>query len=169
MECLRGRVTFSVPLPLTGRSAPARASSTDRALSRVALRLWCEPIGRCSMSQFPLALQERRLRVRRRVQIVALLHCHRLCRSVLIADYSRDGLLLESTCAVAIGERATVTLLSGHRLPVQVIWVAGTHIGVRFFGTLQAGHPSMLALWEAIRKYEISRSSGRSGLKPKAL
>jgi PilZ domain len=112
------------------------------------------------MSQFPLALQDRRLSVRRRVQIVALLHCHRLCRSVLIADYSREGLLLESTCAVSIGERATVALLSGHRLPVQVMWVAGTHLGVRFFG-IQAGHPGLLALWEAVRKY-----LGLSGLTP---
>jgi hypothetical protein len=104
------------------------------------------------MVQLPLALQERRLSVRRRVHIVALLHCHRLCRSVVIADCSRDGLLLESTCAVAIGERATVALLSGHRLPVQVMWVAGIHIGVRFFG-IQAGHPGMLALWEAAEKY----------------
>jgi hypothetical protein len=106
------------------------------------------------MSQLPPAFQEHRLIVRRRVHILALLHCHRLSRTVVIADYSHDGLLLKSRFDAAIGERATVELLSGHRLPVQVMWVAGTHIGVRFYGKLQAGNPGMIALWEAIRKYE---------------
>jgi PilZ domain len=105
------------------------------------------------MSQQPNALQERRLSVRRRVYIVALLRCHRLCRSAVIADFSQDGLRLESTCAVAIGERATVELLSGQLLPVQVMWVSGGHIGVRFFEKMHAGHPAMLALWEAVRKH----------------
>jgi hypothetical protein len=105
------------------------------------------------MSQFPLALQERRLSVRRRVHIVALLHCHQLVRTVVIEDYSHYGLRLVSRFPAAIGERVTVELLSGHRLPVQVIWVAGTNIGVRFFG-IQAGHPGLLALWKAVRKCE---------------
>jgi ferric-dicitrate binding protein FerR (iron transport regulator) len=106
------------------------------------------------MSQLPLAFQERRLVARRRVHIVALFHCHRLSRSVVIADYSVDGLRLVSTFAAAIGERATVELSSGHRLPVQVMWVAGAHIGVRFFGRVQSEDPAMLALCEAVRKYE---------------
>src|SRR6476469_5884885 len=106
------------------------------------------------MSQQTLAFQGRQLIVRRRVHILALLHCHRLSRTVVIADYSHDGLLLKSPFAAAIGERATVELLSGHRLPVQVMWVAGSHIGVRFFEKMQAGHPAMLALREAVRKYE---------------
>ncbi len=105
------------------------------------------------MFQQPLALQERRLSVRRRVHIVALLHCHRLVRSVVIEDYSHNGLRLVSSFPAAMGERVTVELLSGTRLPAQVIWVAGTHIGVRFLA-LQAGHPGLLALWEAIRKHE---------------
>jgi len=104
------------------------------------------------MTQAPFP--ERRQTIRQPVHIAALLHCHRLCRSAVIADYSQDGLRLESTCAVAIGERATVELPSGHRLPVQVMWVAGAHMGVRFFGTIQAGHPAMLALREAIRKHK---------------
>jgi PilZ domain len=106
------------------------------------------------MSQLPLAFQERRLIVRRRVHIVALLHCHRLSRTVVIADCSHNGLRLVTTFAATIGERATVELLSGHRLPVQVMWVAGSHIGVRFFEKMQAGHPAMLAIREAVRKYE---------------
>ena len=106
------------------------------------------------MSQQSLAFQDRQLVVRRRVHIVALLHCHRLSRTVVIADYSHNGLRLVTTFAATIGERATVELLSGHRLPVQVMWVAGNHIGVRFFEKMQAGHPALLALWEAVRKYE---------------
>jgi hypothetical protein len=47
----------------------------------------------------------------------------------------------------------TVELLSGHRLPAHVVWVAGTHIGVRFLA-LRTGHPGLLALWEAVRRYE---------------
>ena len=105
------------------------------------------------MLQLPLAFQERRLSVRRRVHIVALLHCHRLVRSVVIEDYSHHGLRLVSSFPAAIGERVTVELLSGARLPAQVMWVAGTHIGVRFLA-LQIGHPAMLALGEAVRKYE---------------
>jgi hypothetical protein len=106
------------------------------------------------MSQQSLGFQDRQLVVRRRVHIVALLHCHRLSRTAVIADYSLNGLRLVTTFAATIGERATVELLSGHRLPVQVMWVAGTHIGVRFFEKMQAGHPALLALWEAVRKYE---------------
>jgi hypothetical protein len=105
------------------------------------------------MFQQPLALQERRLSVRRRVHIVALLHCHRLVRSVVIEDYSGNGLRLVSSFPAAVGERVTVELLSGHRLPALVVWTAGTHIGVQFLA-LHAGHPGLLALWEAIRKHE---------------
>ena len=79
---------------------------------------------------------------------------------MVIEDYSHHGLRLVSRFPAAIGERVTVELLSGHRLPVQVMWVAGTHLGVRFFG-IQAGHPGLLALWEAVRKY-----LGLSGLTP---
>jgi hypothetical protein len=105
------------------------------------------------MFQQPLAMQERRLSVRRRVHIVALLHCHRLVRSVVIEDYSHNGLRLVSSFPATIGESVKVELLSGARLPAQVMWVAGTHIGVQFLA-LQAGHPGLLALWEAIRKHE---------------
>jgi hypothetical protein len=105
------------------------------------------------MFQQPLAMQERRLSVRRRVHIVALLHCHRLVRSVVIEDYSHDGLRLVSSFPAVVGERVTVELLSGHRLPAHVVWVAGTHIGVRFLA-LRTGHPGLLALWEAVRRYE---------------
>jgi hypothetical protein len=107
------------------------------------------------MSQFPFALRDRQIVTRRRVHIVALLRCRRLSRTVVIADYSRTGLRLVSTLPAAIGELATVELLSGHLLPVQVMWVAGAHIGVRFFGRNQTGDdPAMLALWEAVRKDE---------------
>ena len=105
------------------------------------------------MSQLSLAFQERRLSVRRRVHIVALLHCHRLVRTVVIADYSHNGLRLVSTFPAAIGERATVELLSGHRLPVQVMWVAGTHIGVRFFANTgwASGHACSLGGRQEVR------------------
>jgi hypothetical protein len=52
----------------------------------VTLRLGFEPMDRRNLSLQSLALQERRLSVRRRVHIVALLHSHRLCRSVVIED-----------------------------------------------------------------------------------
>ena len=106
------------------------------------------------MSQQSLAFQDRQLVVRRRVHIVALLRCRRHSRTVVIADYSHDGLRLVSTSPAPIGQLATVQLLSGHLLPVQVMWVAGPHIGVRFLANIQAGHPVMLALGEAVREYE---------------
>jgi hypothetical protein len=112
-----------------------------------------EPGGRCSVLQLALPLQDRRLSVRRRVRIVALLHCPRLVRTVVIEDYSHDGLRLVSSFPANMGERVTVELLSGARLPAQVVWVAGTHIGVRFLA-VRPGHPGLLALWEAIRRHK---------------
>jgi hypothetical protein len=105
------------------------------------------------MLQLALPLRERRLSVRRRVHIVALLHCHRLVRTVVIEDYSHDGLRLVSNFPANMGERVTVELLSGARLSAQVVWGAGTHMGVRFLA-IRAGHPGLVALWEAIRKHE---------------
>ncbi len=105
------------------------------------------------MLQLALPLQDRRLRVRRRVRIVALLHCPRLVRTVVIEDYSHDGLRLVSSFPANMAERVTVELLSGARLPAQVVWVAGTHMGVRFLA-IRAGHPGLLALWEAIRRHD---------------
>ena len=105
-------------------------------------------------------LQERRQDVRRPVHITALLDRHGLTPRVVIVDYSRGGLRIDSPFGVAIGEHVTVELLSGHRLPVEVIWAISTQIGVRFLGPIQPGHPAMLALEEAAKKYKrVHRST----------
>jgi hypothetical protein len=86
-------------------------------------------------------LQERRQGVRRPVRIPALLDRHDgLSRSVVVVDYLRGGLRIDSPFGVAIGEHVTVELLSGHRFPVEVIWAISTQIGVRFLGPIQPGH-----------------------------
>ena len=61
-------------------------------------------------------------------------------------DYSRGGLRIDRAFEVAVGEHVTVELLSGHRIPVEVVWAVGAQIGVRFLGPIQPGHPAMVAL-----------------------
>jgi hypothetical protein len=102
----------------------------------------------------PHVSQDRRQEARTPVNIAARLHCHRLSREAVIVDYSLAGLRIDSRLAVVIGERVTVKLPSGHGLLAQVMWVAGPHIGVRFFERLKSGHPDMLALWEAIGRHD---------------
>jgi len=103
-------------------------------------------------------LQERWQGIRRPVRIPALLDRHDgLSRSVVIVDYSQGGLRIDSPFGVATGEHVTVELLSGHRLPVEVIWAISTQIGGRFLGPIQPGHP---ALEEAAKKYKrVHRST----------
>jgi len=48
----------------------------------------------------------------------------------------------------------TVELLSGHRIPVEVVWAISTQIGVRFLGPIQPGHPALMALEKAANKYK---------------
>lgn len=70
-------------------------------------------------------LQERRQDVRRPVHITALLDRHGLTPRVVIVDYSRGGLRIDRAFEVAVGEHVTVELLSGHRMPVEVVWAVG--------------------------------------------
>jgi hypothetical protein len=99
-------------------------------------------------------LQERRQDVRRPLHITALLDRHGLTPRVVIVDYSRGGLRIDRAFEVAVGEHVTVELLSGHRIPVEVVWAVGAQIGVRFLGPIQPGHPAMVALEEAAKKYK---------------
>jgi hypothetical protein len=105
------------------------------------------------MVSVPLGARHRRRHARRAVHIVALLHCHGLHRTVAIVDYSQGGLRMKNTFGVAVGEKVTVELCSGHRLPVVVRWAVGGQIGVQFVGVVPAGHPAMLALDEAAERY----------------
>jgi hypothetical protein len=106
------------------------------------------------MVQQPTGLPERRVETRHPINMVARLQCHRLSRPAVIVDYSRGGLRIDSNLSVVIGECATVELPAGQRLPVQVVWVVGSHIGVRFMAAMQDGHPAMHALGDAAREYE---------------
>ena len=96
----------------------------------------------------------RRVDVRRPVDIHARLvgHDHRC--SAIVLDYSTNGLRLIDTFAVGIGERATIDLLTGHRLPVVVTSVVGSQVGVRFLGPIAPGHPALLALDAAAEEYK---------------
>jgi PilZ domain len=79
-------------------------------------------------------------------------HDHRCSATIL--DYSTNGLRLTDTFAVGIGERVTIDLLTGHRLPVVVTWVVGSQVGVRFVGPIAPGHPALLALDAAAERYK---------------
>ena len=96
----------------------------------------------------------RRADIRRPVHIHARLvgHDHRC--SAIVLDYSTNGLRLIDTFAVGIGERVTIDLLTGHRLPVVVTWVVGSQVGVRFVGPIVPGHPALLALDAAAERYK---------------
>lgn len=79
-------------------------------------------------------------------------HDHRC--SATVSGYSTNGLRLIDTFAVGIGERVTIELLTGHRLPVVVTWVIGSQVGVRFLGPITPGHPALLALDAAAERYK---------------
>ena len=68
---------------------------------------------------------------------------------VFSTDLGHDFVLIVPTKK---GE--TVELPAGHRLPVQVVWVVGSHIGARFMAALQDGHPAMQAFEDAAREYD---------------
>jgi hypothetical protein len=91
--------------------------------------------------------------VRRIVHLRALLVGHGFCRGVTILDYSTSGLRLADTFALAVGERVTVELLTGHRLPVVVAWAVGSQMEVRFVGQIVPGHPALLPLDAAAERY----------------
>ena len=75
-------------------------------------------------------------------------------------DYSRGGLRIDRAFEVAVGEHVTVELLSGHRIPVEVVWAISTQIGVRFLGPIQPEHPAIMALEKAAKKYKrVHRST----------
>ena len=96
----------------------------------------------------------RRADIRRPVHIHAQLVGHNHRCSATILDYSTNGLRLIDTFAVGIGERVTIDLLTGHRLPVVVTWVVGSQVGVRFVGPIAPGHPALLALDAAAERYK---------------
>ena len=96
----------------------------------------------------------RRADIRRPVHIHAQLVGHNHRCSATILDYSTNGLRLIDTFAIGIGERVTIDLLTGHRLPVVVTWVVGSQVGVRFVGPIAPGHPALLALDAAAERYK---------------
>jgi hypothetical protein len=93
--------------------------------------------------------------VRQTINACALVVGSRLCRRGTIVDYSRNGLCLEGVFAVAPGERVTIVLLTGHRLPVVVAWAAGSRVGVRFVGSIAPGHPVLLEFEAAAERYSL--------------
>ena len=141
--------------PVTGgRSGPLHPSERDPSrfpcVTLPFRRL--APENGCTMSR--LAQVSRELRhVRRPVRIEAYLHCRGRRHDVTIVDCSRGGLRLESAMRMAAGDRVTVELLSGDRLPVIVAWASGRHIGTQFIGPISPGNPAMTTLDLAAERY----------------
>jgi hypothetical protein len=75
-----------------------------------------------------------------------MLHAHGTGRRVEIIDYSQHGLGLEGASGIELGERVTVELRWGLRLPMMVLWVKGSHAGLRFLGPIAPGHTVMRSL-----------------------
>jgi hypothetical protein len=91
---------------------------------------------------------------RHSVRIKALLDAHGTCHSIEIIDYSRHGFKLERAFGIDPGQRVTVELRSGLRLPMIVLWVERGQAGVRFLGPIAPGHTVMRSLEQAARKYK---------------
>ena len=75
--------------------------------------------------------------------------------TITIIDYSRDGLRLEGATGVAVGERITVQLLTGDRLPLAVAWAFDDKIGAEFLGPIRPDHPAMIALDQAAQRQKL--------------
>jgi hypothetical protein len=93
------------------------------------------------------------------LRIKALLHAGGERRLIEITNYSRQGLSLKGAAGIELGERVTVELLSGQRLPVMAVWVQDGRANARFLGPLASGHTVMRWLREAARRYASSRSA----------
>jgi hypothetical protein len=98
--------------------------------------------------------RERRRYPRRPVHVSALIHAHGLCRSVTIVDYTPLGLRLKGTFGIAAGDRITVELLTGDRLPLVVAWAMGSEVGAEFVGPTRSEHPAIVALEDAVQRYQ---------------
>lgn len=98
--------------------------------------------------------RRRRQHVRRPIRVAALVRCRGRRHRVTILDYSRGGLKIEGTVRVMEGERVTVELMSGDRLPLLVAWALGSHIGLQFIGPISPGNLAMVALDRAAEQHE---------------
>jgi hypothetical protein len=92
----------------------------------------------------------RRRHERRSAAITALVHSHGRFQTVSIVDFSSGGLQLQGAFGLAVGDRITVELLSGHRLPGKVVWSLGSRIGAQFVPALSPDHPGIVALQRSV-------------------
>src|SRR5215510_14652377 len=96
-------------------------------------------------------------RRRHPVEMSALLHVPGKRRRIKISDRTPRGLRVEQSTGIWPGERVTVELRCGMRLPMIVAWVKGTSAGLRFLGPVAPGHPVLGALQEAASESKLSR------------
>lgn len=92
----------------------------------------------------------RRRHERRLAAVTALVHSHGRFQTVSILDFSTGGLQLQGAFGVAVGDKITVELLSGHRLPGKVVWSLGSRIGAQFVPALSADDPGIAALQRTV-------------------
>jgi hypothetical protein len=77
----------------------------------------------------------------------------------LITAYSALGLILDRAPGLELGERVTVELRSGDRLPTRVVWVRRAKARVRFLGSIAQGHPVPQLLEEAAIRHQSQHTS----------
>lgn len=85
---------------------------------------------------------------RKTVRCPALVHQGRHFQRVLVVDFNANGLGLDQTFALAVGQRVEVEVLTGERLDGHVAWCIGSRAGVELTTPLTARDPTYLRLME---------------------
>jgi|EndMetStandDraft_5_1072996.scaffolds.fasta_scaffold07594_3 hypothetical protein len=95
---------------------------------------------------------------RRTVHIGAVMHTRGERRRIDIVEYSSTGLSLDRAVGIELGQRVTIELRSGERLPMRVDWVKGAEAGVLFLGPIAPEHTVMRSLEEAAESFRRRKS-----------
>lgn len=80
----------------------------------------------------PEEVTDRRGTVRRRLRLVARAAHARIADEVLILDLSTTGLMIETTCALSVGEMIEVELPEAGTVTARVIWQREAYFGCEF-------------------------------------
>jgi hypothetical protein len=83
---------------------------------------------------------------RRTVCCPALVHHDGRFQKAMIVDFMVDGLGLNNTFGLAVGQRVAVEVLTGHYLDGKVAWSLGSRAGIRLSRSMSVHDPTYLRL-----------------------